>query len=257
MNILLTNDDGIASPGIRKLAEFLRAQGKYRVYIIAPDSNRSGVSHGLAILNGPVKLAPQGEDAWSCSGYPADCVIVAVLGGLPAKPDLVISGINEGANLGSDIIYSGTAAAARQASLMQIPALALSLAGKSPFCWDMAASWAADHLEELRGFWKEDTFVNVNIPNSPGGPSGIALAWPGVKHYHDSLEVMNAPDSSRWCFLAGGKGSETDEGGSDCDAVFRNLVSLSSVFNHPVVRRDLCPGVPEYASAGSRSGKKE
>jgi len=234
MNILLTNDDGIRSEGLQKLAGVLRSGSKHRVYVIAPDVNRSGISHALSLISGPVKLCRLMEDTWSCSGYPADCVLLALLGELPEKPDLVISGINQGENLGTDIIFSGTAAAARQASFAGIPAVALSLAGRDNYCWDMAVSWSADHLEELAALWRADTFVNVNIPNCPEGPRGIEMTWPAVKHYRDSIKVMTASDSSRWCFLTGGKEVIVEETGSDCDVLLRNFVSISSVYNYPV-----------------------
>jgi 5'-nucleotidase len=238
MHILVTNDDGINSEGILKLAEALRRRGKYRVTVIAPDNNRSGISHAVSILNGPVKLSKMGEDTWSCTGYPADCVIVAMLGALAEKPDLVVSGINRGENLGTDIIFSGTAAAARQASLAGIPAVALSLAGSEVFYWDMAASWSAEHLEELLAYWKKDFFVNVNIPNSNNGPDGMIAARPAVKYYNDTIAVMNAPDGSRWCFLEDGRDFPVTEAGSDCDVVSRNFVSVSSVYNYPIVKKE-------------------
>ena len=238
MNILLTNDDGIKSEGLQKLAEFLRSRLKHRIFVVAPDVNRSGISHAVSVLNGPVKLTKLMEDTWSCSGYPADCVIVAILGELPCKPDLVLSGINEGENLGTDIVYSGTAAAARQASLAGIPAIALSLASYDNLCWDMAASWVVDHLEELAALWKKETFLNVNIPNSPEGPEGMVIARPALKHYSDVLKVMIAPDESRWCFLTVGEGNTAKEEGTDCDAVSRNFVSVSSVYNYPILKMD-------------------
>jgi len=236
MYILLTNDDGINSEGIQKLAKALRSKGKYKVTVLAPDSNRSGISHAVSILSRPVKMSKLGEETWSCSGYPVDCVILAILGALPEKPDLVLSGINKGENLGTDIVYSGTAAAARQASLAGIPAVALSLAGdwKEVFHWDMAVSWSADHLEELAAFWVEDTFVNVNIPNSPEGPEGIIRAWPAVKRYRDTLAMMPGREDNRWYFVEFGQNLAETEPGSDCDAVSRNFVSVSSVYNYPV-----------------------
>ncbi|MCL1991324.1 MAG: 5'/3'-nucleotidase SurE, partial [Spirochaetes bacterium] len=119
MRILLTNDDGIKSPGLFLLADALRSGG-HRVFVVAPDTERSGMSHSVTFFANPCKLRPLGEDTWSCSGTPADCVVVALNGGLPqlslaggAPPDLVLSGINRGANLGTDVVYSGTAAAAR------------------------------------------------------------------------------------------------------------------------------------------------
>ena len=120
---------------------------------------------------------------------------------------------------------------------MGAPAIALSLAGTSPFYWDMAVSWAADHLDELIAFWEKDTFINVNIPNSPGGPEGMAVTWPTVKHYQDTLTIVNARNDSRWCFLEFGQELAAGQTGSDFDAVSRNFASLSSVYNHPVMKR--------------------
>jgi 5'-nucleotidase len=133
MNILLTNDDGISSPGLLLLAEALRKNSPHRIFVLAPDTDRSGYSHSIRFLWDPIKIASRGPDTWACSGSPADCVIMAMMGALPFKPDLVLSGINRGANLGTDLIDSGTAAAARQAGLGNIPGIAFSLAGRGEF----------------------------------------------------------------------------------------------------------------------------
>ena len=251
MKILLTNDDGIDSEGIQKLASILRSRGKYKVTVLAPDQNRSGVSSALSIFMGQVKVLNLGEDNWSCSGTPVDCVISALLGSFCEKPDLVISGINKGSNLGTDLLYSGTAAAARQASLFGIPALALSLHGKDPFNWDMAISWAVDHLDEFLSYWKEYSFVNVNIPNSQEGPLGLIPSWPALKNYNDSLSVKETPDGLV-CSLIGGVASVINDEGSDYEVISRGYASISTLYNLPVVRKDLCPGVPDYASAAGR-----
>ena len=237
MNILITNDDGVDSEGIQKLAAALRSKGGHRIFVVAPDSNRSGVSHAVSLLNGPVKLSKLGDDIYSCSGYPVDCVILAQLGAIAEKPDLVLSGINRGENLGTDIIYSGTAAAARQGGLAGIPSIALSLAGSDPFYWDMAASWVADHLEELAAFWEREGFVNVNIPNSPNGPEGLVAAWPARKTYHDALTVLNTKDDVSWYLLEGEPELLATQTGSDCDVISRNYVSVSSVYNYPVLHK--------------------
>ena len=264
MNILLTNDDGIYSDGIQMLAKTLRSKGKYKVFIIAPDINRSGISHGVSIFNGPIKLKEIDENAWACSGYPVDCIIAGLNIGI--KPDLVVSGINRGANLGTDILFSGTAAAARQASLKGIPSVALSLAGRGNFYWDMAVSWSVDNLETLLSYWKEDSFVNINIPNTPDGPEGFTIAWPAVKHYRDSVSIMDAPEGShspegnRFIFLVPYGETVVEEAGSDCDAISRNYASVSPIFNQPVILRDFCPDAPAHAAVNSRSslsGKKE
>jgi len=235
MNILLTNDDGIDSEGLQKLAKLLRSNGKYKVSVIAPDVNRSGISNALSLLGGPVKLSALGEDTWCCSGFPADCVLIGLKGVITERPDIVISGINRGENLGSDIIYSGTAAAARQASLSGIPGIALSLAGRPPFNWDMAASWSAEHVEKLLSHWKEGAFLNVNIPNQTGYPEGMEITWPASKNYKDSLKLVTSLDGNQWCFLYGEEELTVSEEGSDCYTVSRNFVSVSIVRNYPVV----------------------
>jgi 5'-nucleotidase len=254
MNILLTNDDGISSEGLLKLACALREETGHTVYVLAPDTNRSGVSHSISIAS-HVRIRREGEDAWSCSGTPADCVMVAVLGGLPAGPDLVLSGINAGANLGTDLIYSGTAAAARQAGLLGIPGIALSLTGQGdPFYWEPAIGCTLDNLDRWLSFWQEDVFINVNFPNSPGGFDGSVITYPSRRHYHDTMSFFQAPDGDRYCFVEGGRLVTEEEQGSDWDAVSQNLVSVSPVFLHPVVREDLCGHAPAYSAAGSRAG---
>ena len=264
MNILLTNDDGINSDGIKKLADSLRSKGKYKVFVIAPEMNRSGISHGVSILNGPITLKEIDKYTWTCSGFPADCIISGL--SLTEKPDIVVSGINKGANLGTDIVFSGTAAAARQGSLKGIPSIALSLAGRGNFYWDMAVSWSVDNLEELLSYWREDSFVNVNIPNSQNGPKGFTLAWPAVKHYEDSISIMNVPEGGHspegnlFCFLVPKGELIVEEKGSDCYAISRNFASVSPVFNHPVILRELFPDAPAHAAVDSRferRGKKD
>ena len=239
------------------LAKTLRSRSKHRVFLIAPDSNRSGVSHAISILSKPVKLTARGEDNWSCSGFPGDCVIVGMKGGLPEKPDLVLSGINRGQNLGTDIIYSGTVAAARQASLDGVPAIALSLAGKDSYHWEMAASWSVDHLEELLAYWRKGTFVNVNIPNNADGPKGIATAWPAAKDYRDVLTWTDAPDGSRLFSLEPGPELILSGAGCDCDVVSRNYVSVSTVYNYPAVSREFCPDSPILAALGGVEHENE
>ena len=256
MNILMTNDDGINSCGLQILAEVLRSIGKHKVTIIAPDTNRSGISHALSILNNPVKLSRLAEDTYSCNGFPAECIIVGLKKVLTQWPDLVLSGINQGANLGTDIIYSWTAAAARQASLAGIPGIALTLAGSGDFCWDMAASWTVDNLDKLLKYWKEETFVNVNIPNISNGPLGIVAAWPAVKNYNDTISTMVAHDGSLFCFLEAGEEMTVYESGSDCDVISRNFVSVSPVYNFPAIIKDLCPDAPDYAAVSARGGKE-
>jgi 5'-nucleotidase len=242
MNILLTNDDGIECEGLLKLAEALRGRGENTVYVLAPEGNRSGVSHSIS-LRGPIRIKDYAEDTWTCSGTPADCVMVALLGGLPVIPDLVVSGINAGPNLGTDIIYSGTAAAARQAALHRIPAIALSLAHfGGAFFWDPAVAFVLEGLPDMITLWAEDTFLNVNIPNTPQMSLGTAITYPSRRRYDDRLAVFAAPDGHRYFFIEGGAIATEEEPGSDWEAVSRNQVSISPVFIHPVAGQDMGKG---------------
>jgi 5'-nucleotidase len=234
MTVLLTNDDGIDSPGLLLLAEALRNRGRDRVLVMAPDRDRSGVSDSITFLRDPLRVRAKGPDTWSCSGTPADCVLLSLMGGLPERPDLVISGINRGANLGNDLAYSGTAAAARQAGVQGIPAIALSLAGWKEFFWDMAVSFFLARMEEFRGLWKDGTFVNVNIPNSPEGPVGTAPAFPSRRPYHDRVSDFTAPDGDRWFFVCLADAGEAGEAGSDRDRIAHNLASVSVIHAWPV-----------------------
>jgi 5'-nucleotidase len=237
MTIFLTNDDGIDSPGLLLLAEALREEG-HRAVVLAPQQNRSGVSHCISFLNGPLRLKKHGEDTWSCSGYPVDCVVTSLLGGLPGfsdLPDMVLSGINRGANIGTDITYSGTAAAARQAGFFDVPSIALSLIEGETYHWDMAVSWVTENLSELRALWRQDTFLNINIPNNSEGPSGLVHTFPSLRLYRDTVFHYEGPDKRHYCFYRSGETETLPEDGSDWDAVARNLVSASSVLIHPAV----------------------
>jgi 5'-nucleotidase len=252
MNIVLTNDDGLSCPGILRLAELLRSRTSHEIFVLAPDSNRSGVSHAVS-LNRPVRIVKKAERTWTCSGTPADCVMTACFGGLGIKPDLVLSGINAGANLGTDIIYSGTAAAARQAGLCGVPGIALSLcAFEEPFFWDQAVEFSVAHLEELRALWASGLFINVNIPNIPDGSGKMAFTFPSKRQYQDRLVVLNADASISAASaedVIAGRAPEADilidfgdietepEEGSDCDAVDRGLVAVSQVFLHPLAHK--------------------
>jgi 5'-nucleotidase len=255
MNILLTNDDGIGCEGLLRLAEELRRKTGHRIYAVAPDSDRSGVSHAISIKK-PLRIQAFGPDTWVCSGTPADCVIAAFLGALPFKPELVISGINAGPNLGTDIVYSGTAAAARQGGLFRIPSIALSLAGfTSPLYWDRAVSFAVTRLNELLRLWTEDIFINVNIPNGPEEPAGMAVTFPARRRYHDTVASFDAPDGAAYCFVNPGPVESEDDPGSDGEAVSRNLVSVSPVYLYPVVRLDRCAAAPACGGVAPRPEK--
>jgi 5'-nucleotidase len=157
----------------------------------------------------------------------------------------VISGINRGANLGTDILFSGTASAARQGALYDIPSLAFSLVEGGMdtaealvpcgdhWYWDMAVSFAVEHLDRIRGCWKPDSFINVNIPNRKEKPLDLVHAFPSLRYYNDSIDIYHAPDGCRYCFTKVGKVSAKPEQGSDCEVVAGNNASLSEIYIHP------------------------
>ncbi len=238
MNILLTNDDGVDSVGLKCLAEALISLGCHNISVLAPDGDRSGISHSIS-LREPMRLTRRAENVWSCSGTPADCAMIALLGGLPVKPDFVLSGINLGPNIGTDIIYSGTAAAARQAALNGVPAAAISLASHhSKADWTAVASYVAARLDEWFSLWKPNIFLNINLPNDRIGAEAWVLSFPSRRRYRDKLATLNAPDGRQYCFIDG-KGIDTDdESGSDWDVLRSGRVSLSPVYIHPVVYGD-------------------
>ena len=249
MRILLTNDDGISSPGIHLLAKELRSAG-HRVFLVAPDKNRSGCSHAILFLNEPIKLSEIEEDTWICSGTPVDCVITSLLGGIPEiriategtainmerAPDLILSGINAGANLGTDIVYSGTAAAARQGSFFGIPSVALSLVeNDKPWQWENVISYVTEKLISIMGYWKADTFVNVNFPNIDKRPSALVPVFTSLRYYNDRIVTYTPPEGGVYCFVRPGKVENIPEEGSDWAEVLKGNASLSVVLSQPAV----------------------
>lgn len=232
MRILLTNDDGITSAGIAILKKYLERD--HEVWIVAPDGERSGMSHYLT-LKDPVRARKVDERSYMTTGSPADCVIVALLGILPERPDIVLSGINVGPNLGTDLIYSGTAAAARQAAFMGCPAAALSLDGfAEPLYFDPLAGFVGDNIELLRDLWDPHHFINVNAPNVAGAGMPVEITEPSRRVYHDMLVNYESPRGEIFFFLDGSPPLAEPDEGSDWAAVHRGSISVSPIYLHPL-----------------------
>ncbi|TFG84442.1 MAG: 5'/3'-nucleotidase SurE [Spirochaetales bacterium] len=233
MNILLTNDDGYSSDGIRALAVAARNEG-HEVWIFAPDSERSAQSHAMTLRN-PLKVRRHADREYSCSGTPADCVILAGHGVLPFKPDIVVSGINRGPNLGTDLIYSGTAAAARQASMIGIPGIAVSLAEfREPFRYRALAATVIERLPELISLWTPELFININAPNAEDDHRyEFVESVPSRRVYMDTLKVFEGPDGHSYCFFTDGRVETEPLEGSDEQAVGRGAASISRIFVYP------------------------
>ncbi len=232
MIILITNDDGIDSPGLSVLQEVLSKQ--HEVWTVAPKHERSGTSHGITMKT-PVCIHEVDERTFYIDGTPADCVVYSLLGAIPAKPDVVISGINLGPNLGTDILYSGTAAAAREAALNKIPGIALSLNSKKPpYHFRTLTRFLSVNLEVLIEMWHPDHFININAPNIENGAFDVRITHPSRRVYKDRIEQFTAPNGDRYMFFSGELPDAELEQESDWEAISKGKISVSPVFLHPI-----------------------
>jgi 5'-nucleotidase len=225
MRILISNDDGYLAPGINALAEALAAVAD--IVVVAPDSNRSGASNSLS-LDRPLSVQQAANGFYFVNGTPTDCVHVALTGMLDYRPDLVVSGINNGPNMGDDTLYSGTVAAATEAYLFGIPAIAFSQAEHGWTHLDAAARVAREIV--LRRFDQLDApfLLNVNIPNLPYEQLGAVTAT-RLGRRHQSEGVIRARDPrGREIFWIGPPGATRDAGeGTDFHATAHGRVSVT------------------------------
>jgi 5'-nucleotidase len=230
LKILLTNDDGIDSPGLRLLQKAL--QSEHEVWVVAPDSDRSGSSHSITLGN-PTKFIKRGEREYASGGTPADCVLHACLGLVPVEIDMVVAGINLGPNLGTDIVYSGTAAAARQGAFLRKPSVACSLnAYQPPHYLDFAVKFMTGNLTTMRDLWSEDHFLNINFPNQEE-PAEPLITIPTRRIYEDELVRFTSPQGDLYSFIGGQIPGGMMEEGSDFAAVEAGYASLSPILIHP------------------------
>lgn len=225
MLILVTNDDGVHSPGILVLAEHLAALGE--VVVVAPDRERSAVSHALT-LQAPLRADELRPGFFAIDGTPTDCVNLAIHGLLDRKPDLVVSGINRGGNMGDDLTYSGTVAAAMEATLMGVPALAFSLEAERFLAEDfaVAATVAVDLAQRvLESGLPAETFLNINVPR--GFPSGMRLTRQGKRRFSDQIEKKSDPRGRNYYWLGAGQVCFEALEGTDFHAVSQGYVSIT------------------------------
>ena len=231
MRILLTNADSIASEGIKALVSALSPA--HDVWVVAPETEKSGGSHSIT-LRDSVRVRTVGEQRFSCRGTPADCVMIAALGLVPRDIELVISGINHGPNLGTDILYSGTAAGARQGALMGIPSVALSIgAYVPPFDFAAGADFALRNLAIFRELGTDDHFLNINFPATGCREAETVITFPSRRIYRDELSTYTAPNGDIYCFMSGALPEAHPEEGSDCMVLTRGGISISPIHAHP------------------------
>lgn len=228
MHILVSNDDGYRAPGLISLAQAL--EGIARVTVVAPERDRSGASNSLT-LDQPLRAHPVEPAVYRVDGTPTDCVHLAITGLLEDEPDMVVSGINAGANLGDDVLYSGTVAAATEGRFLGLPAIAISLVSTAPAHYDTAARVAVSLLERLeRDPLPADTILNVNVPDRPWDElAGFEATRLG--HRHRAEPVIRGEDPrGRPIYWIGPPGEEEDAGqGTDFHAVSRGYVSVTPI----------------------------
>jgi 5'-nucleotidase len=224
MRILLSNDDGYSAPGILALAEALATLAD--VTVVAPDRDRSGASNSLT-LDRPLRLRKVDNGFYFVNGTPTDCVHLAVTGMLDHVPDMVVSGINLGANMGDDTIYSGTVAAAMEGYLLGVPAIAISLASKQGGHFATAARIARELVERYqRNSFPEPVLLNVNVPDLPE-IRGLRVTRLGRRHKAEPAVPVETPRQET-VYWVGAAGEAADAGeGTDFHAVAHGFVSIT------------------------------
>lgn len=226
MRILLSNDDGYFAPGLEILARTLRDVAD--VMVVAPERDRSGASNSLT-LDRPLYLRKAPNGFYFVNGTPTDCVHLAVTGMLDYLPDMVISGINLGANMGDDTIYSGTVAAATEGYLLGIPSLAVSLASKHGEHFESAARIARDVVQRFqRGGPGEPVLLNINVPDIPEAElKGVRITRLGRRHKAEPV-IKSVNPRNETVYWVGAAGAAQDAGeGTDFHAVASRYVSLT------------------------------
>ncbi len=228
MRILLSNDDGYRALGLRLLARAL--ENLAEVIVVAPDRNRSGASNSLT-LDAPLRVERIDSNIYSVNGTPADCVHVAITGLLEAEPDMVISGINHGANLGDDVLYSGTVAAAMEGRFLGLPAVAVSLVAEQSHHFDTAVSMVHQIIEGIMDNpLPSDTILNINVPDrSIEAIGGIKVTRLGGRCRPNPVVLARDP-KDRPVYWIGPAGEGQDAGpGTDFDAIANDFVSVTPI----------------------------
>lgn len=226
MRILLSNDDGYFAPGLAALAEALAGLGE--IVVVAPEQNRSGASNSLT-LDRPLFLKQAANGFHFVNGTPTDCVHLAVTGMLDKLPDIIVSGINLGANMGDDTIYSGTVAAATEGFLLGIPSIAISLTSFEGNNFDSAGVVARELVERfIRNPINEPVLLNVNVPDRPHAElRGMEVTRLGRRHKAEPVVKMISPRNET-VYWVGAAGAAADSGaGTDFNAVDRGFVSIT------------------------------
>lgn len=233
MRILLTNDDGINARGIHSLARELSSLGE--LFVVAPDRERSGTGHSITVFE-PIRVIktslPEASAAWIVGGTPVDCVKLALNTLVKQDIDLVVSGINHGPNLGTDVLYSGTVSAAAEGVILGIPSLAVSLNSYQEYMdFDYAARFTRNviRVASRRGLEKK-TLININIPALEQREiKGVRITKLGIRNYDNLFEERQDPRGNTYYWLGGGVVKEEQESDSDVVAVQDGYISVTPI----------------------------
>jgi len=228
MHILLSNDDGYQADGLSVLAKKL--QDKENITVVAPERDRSGASNSLTLTR-PLRAKRAANGFYFVDGTPTDCVHLAITGLMDKEPDMVISGINHGANLGDDILYSGTVAAAMEGRFLGLPAIAISLAGHAGKNYKTAADIAVKIINRLsKQPLPSDTILNVNVPDlAMGDIAGIEATRLGHRHKAEPI-IREKDPHGQPIYWVGPPGAEDDAGeGTDFYAIRNGFVSITPI----------------------------
>lgn len=228
MRILLSNDDGYQAPGLRALADMLAPL--VNITVVAPDRDRSGSSNSLT-LDTPIRAHTMENGFIRVEGTPTDCVHLAITGLLEQEPDMVVAGINAGANMGDDVIYSGTVAAATEGRFLGLPAMAVSMASHEPEYFSTGARVVARLISHLQmSPLNAESILNINVPDIPYGElKGIRVTRLGHRHKAEAV-VKQLDPRGRPVYWVGPAGPEQDAGaGTDFDAVRNGYVSVTPI----------------------------
>jgi len=236
VRILISNDDGINAPGLNILATRLAETPAHQVYVVAPDRQRSATGHSLT-LHKPLRvqhmqLDPRIKGAWATTGTPSDCVKLAVSELLDSPPDVVISGINAGPNLGADVLYSGTVAAAMEGAAMNLPAIAVSAVKADTAVYTVGAEFIHNFLDLFMQLPRVPRgLININIPAqaATGEVKGVRSAELGIRLYADHFEKRSDPYGRDYYWLSGQAIEEGEAESSDVHAVKLGYISVTPV----------------------------
>lgn len=226
--ILITNDDGIQSEGIKVLYEEIRK--KYRCVVVAPDRERSAISRALTLYR-PLRVERINGEFYSVDGTPTDCVNLAVNSLFKKKIKMVVSGINKGPNMAEDVTYSGTVSAAMEGLLLGIPSIAISCSAKSDFIFETSAKVALNIVDVvLKKGLPQDTLLNINVPNLAFNEiKGIKITRLGKKKYSDTIIEKLDPRGKKYYWLAGEEIGYEPLENTDLEAVYNGYVSITPI----------------------------